>query len=439
MKNILIVGSGAREQAITLALVRSNSAVTLFCLGTNKNPGIMPHTEHYAVCKLDDIAFIVAYAKEHKINLCIIGPENALAAGLSDALKASDINVIGPTRDLARIETDKAYARDLMTRYRIPGLPKYRVFTDAVEIPAFLNELGEGRYVVKATGLMGGKGVKVAGEHLASINDAIDYAKSLIADNHRVVIEEKLIGQEFSAMCFTDGKAVIAMPLVQDHKRAYEGDSGPNTGGMGSYSDATHTLPFLNQSDVDAAYAINCSIIDALFKETGQRYHGILYGSFIATATGISVIEFNARFGDPEAMNVLSLLETDFVSVCHAIISETLDHLPIHFKQAATVCKYAVPKGYPDQPQKNIVLDDALLDLNIGYFYGAVDMQEEHAVATGSRTLAFVGVADTIGAAEQLAERHMQKIKGAFFYRKDIGTKEALHSRINMMNEVRST
>lgn len=437
MKNILMIGSGAREQAIVVALGRRNDA-HLFCFGTNHNPGILPYTQAYRVGNTNDSTAILSFATEHQIHLCIIGPEAPLAVGLADVLQQHGIAVIGPTQALARIETDKAYARDLMTRFNIAGTPRYQVFTALTGVKEFLHELGEGAYVVKATGLMGGKGVKVAGEHLASIDEALEYASDILKQEQAVVIEEKLMGQEFSAMCFTDGKTIVPMPLVQDHKRAYEDDTGPNTGGMGSYSDADHSLPFLKPSDIDAAFDINKQVVAALYEDTGMRYHGVLYGSFIATATGISVIEFNARFGDPEAMNVLSLLETDLLAICEAIATETLDQVPVQFKKAATVCKYAVPLGYPDKPQKNILLADELLNLQQGYFYGAVDMQQNKAIATGSRTLAYVGMADTIANAEEQAESMMKKITGDFFHRADIGTEKALKKRFLMMQQLRA-
>lgn len=438
MKNVLIIGSGAREHAIALACARSSLLRNLYCIGSNRNPGIMRQTADYAVVSLDDHAFICDFAKQHAIDLCLIGPEAPLATGLADALTAIGVGVIGPTKALARIETDKAYARDLMQRHHISGLPTYKVFTELTGVETFLHTLGEGKYVVKATGLMGGKGVKVAGEHLASISEAIDYAASILARQQAVVIEEKLIGQEFSAMCFTDGKTILPMPLVQDHKRAYVGDTGPNTGGMGSYSDADHSLPFLKPSDMDEAVAINRRVIDALFAETGERYHGILYGSFIATATGIAVIEFNARFGDPEALNVLPILQTDFIAICDAIVNETLKEVSVLFASSATVCKYAVPVGYPDHPKKNIPLAAAWLQEKAGYFYGAVDVEGEQALATGSRALASVGIAESIQAAERIAEEKIQLIQGDFFHRADIGTDDALNRRIFMMQQVRS-
>ena len=199
---------------------------------------------------------------------------------------------------------------------------------------------------MKANGLMGGKGVRVAGDHLKSIAEAISWCKDILAHGQTLVIEEKLIGQEFSFMAFCDGEHIIPMPIVQDHKRAYVDDKGPNTGGMGSYSDVNHSLPFLSEEDIKAAWSINEAVFRALSTELNDKYIGVLYGSFIATKDGVYVIEFNARFGDPEALNVLTILESDFVALCQALVTGSLTNELAKFSNLSTVCKYAVPNGY---------------------------------------------------------------------------------------------
>ena len=248
--NILIVGSGAREHAIAAALHRSPQQPRIFCCGTSVNPGIKQMAVEYWVGDITDVAAIADTAKEWQISLAINGPEAPLEKGLADALWSTAIPTIGPRKKLAQIETSKGFARDLMLKHKIPGLPRYQIFSDMKGIETFLYQLGEGNYVVKANGLMGGKGVKVAGDHLHSINEAMSYCKEIIALNQSVVIEEKLLGQEFSFMCFCDGEHIVPMPIVQDHKRAFVDDKGPNTGGMGSYSDANHRCLF-NRKDVE--------------------------------------------------------------------------------------------------------------------------------------------------------------------------------------------
>lgn len=225
-------------------------------------------------------------------------------------------------------------------------------------------------------------------------------------------------------MCFADGKKLIPMPLVQDHKRAYNGDKGPNTGGMGSYSDTDHRLPFLTAHDVQEALGINNAVFQALSAECGEPYIGILYGSFIATKNGIYVIEFNARFGDPEALNVLSILESDFVAICEAMVNNNLTEDKVTFSKKATVCKYTVPEGYPDAPKKNFAVDFSKVVCQDHLYLSSVNQVDQQIIAEGSRTAAYVGIADSIFAAEMNAEDEISLIEGPLFHRQDIGTKK---------------
>ena len=258
---------------------------------------------------------ILRRASEERPDFVIVGPEEPLAAGIVDASQKIGIACVGPTQSLARLESSKAFTRELLSRNQIPGNPRFKSFASTEGIAEYLRELGE--YVIKPDGLTGGKGVKISGAHLFSTDEAVRYSEELFQNGHpAVVIEEKLDGEEFSLQSFCDGTAVIDMVVVQDHKRALEDDTGPNTGGMGSYSCADHRLPFLLPQHVQAASAINAAMPKALLKETGHKYKGILYGGFMATRDGIRLLEYNARFGDPETMNVLPLLETDFVDIC---------------------------------------------------------------------------------------------------------------------------
>ncbi|STX28703.1 phosphoribosylamine-glycine ligase [Legionella beliardensis] len=437
--NILIIGSGAREHAIAKALAYSNQKPHLYCFATSLNPGIRALCKHYVVGDITDAHEVINQATLWHIDLAIIGPEAPLEQGIADELWQMDIPTIGPKKALAQIETSKQFGRDLMHKYSIPGLPKYKNFNSLDNIAEFINELGQTNYVIKANGLMGGKGVKVAGEHLQSVGEALAFAKEILGKKQTLIIEEKLIGQEFSFMCFADGKKLIPMPLVQDHKRAYNGDKGPNTGGMGSYSDSNHSLPFLTSNDLKEALQINQQVFTALNKECNQAYIGILYGSFIATKQGVFVIEFNARFGDPEALNVLSILESDFLVICQHLVMGDLTPEQVQFKKQATVCKYAVPEGYPDSPLKNFPIDFAAIDNKQHLYLAAVDEQNTGTVtATGSRTAAYVGIADTITAAEQLAEKAMAQIKGPLFHRTDIGTAPLIEQRVNHMKRIRN-
>jgi len=222
------------------------------------------------------------------------------------------------------------------------------------------------------------------------------------------------------------------MVVVQDHKRAFEGDLGPNTGGMGSYSCPDHRLPFLSEEARRAASAINAAVAAAIAEETGETYRGILYGGFMLTRQGLRLLEYNARFGDPEALNVLSLLKTDLVDICEAIVRGTLDQLPVEFAPLATVCKYVVPEGYPDHPVTNTRISLGRVPAEserLKYYFAAVEQRAEGLYLTGSRAIGFVGIGPDLAQAEAIAESAASAVDGPVFHRKDIGTAALVQQR----------
>jgi phosphoribosylamine--glycine ligase len=263
-------------------------------------------------------------------------------------------------------------------------------------------------------------------------NGAVEYVKSLKGG---VVLEERLIGEEFTLQAFVDGSHLIPMPLVQDHKRAFDGDIGPNTGGMGSYSMPDHMLPFVSGKDYNTALEIMKSIVKAM-ERTGHPYRGILYGQFMNTAKGPKVIEFNARFGDPEAMNVLSLLTSDLSEIVQRIPEGTLSLSDVNFEKKATVCKYLVPEGYPEMPHAGDQIDIGNRNAALLY-YANVEERNGTLVTLTSRSLAFVGKADTLMEAEQSAEEAASSVRGRVRHRRDIGTQELLDRRILHMKGLR--
>ena len=437
-ETILIVGSGAREHAIATALSLSPQKPALVCVSSARNPGIAALCTAYGVGSITDAAAVTAFAREHHATMAIIGPEAPLAEGVADALWAAKIPVVGPTKTLARIESSKGFARELVAKYNIGANPFFRQFESMCGVEDVLTRFPN-KHVVKDDGLAGGKGVKVCGDHLLNHHDSLAFCEELSALHHPFVIEEKLEGEEFSLMSFSDGTTLRHMPAVQDHKRAYEGDKGPNTGGMGTYSDADHKLPFLNDDDVAAAQIINERVAEALATECGAPYQGILYGGFMATRNGVKLIEYNARFGDPECLNLLALLETDFVAICRAIVDRKLSQVPVTFAAKASVCKYLVPDGYPDNPRKgDPVLLPQKLPEGVSLFLSAVDVKDGVLIAAGSRTLAIVATASTISEAEASSEAVVREIPGPFFHRADIGTRQLVDRRVEHMKAVRS-
>ena len=437
-ETILIVGSGAREHAIAAALARSTPRPRLVCFSGARNPGIASLCAGYGIGSITNPAEVAAFAGEQLATMAVIGPEAPLAAGVADALWVAKVPVVGPTQNLARIESSKGFTRDLLVKYKIPGNPFFRRFNSLDGLEEVFARYPN-RHVIKDDGLASGKGVKVCGDHLLSLDDSFAYCRELVAQGHSFVVEEKVEGEEFSLMSFCDGVTLRHMPAVQDHKRAYDGDKGPNTGGMGTYTDADHKLPFLTDADITAARAINQRVAAALAEECGALYKGILYGGFMATKDGVKLIEYNARFGDPESLNLLPLLETDFAGICRAIVNTTLADCVVRFAPKASVCKYVVPEGYPDNPRKGgAVLLPRQLPPGVTLYLSAVDMKDGQLIATGSRTVAVVGTAATIADAEAVCEQVVRQIPGHFFHRADIGTVPSITRRVQHMKAVRA-
>ena len=339
---VLVVGTGAREHAICDALIKDD--VELYAYMSKNNPGISKIST-FKKGDEGEVDEVAKFAKENGIELAVIGPEAPLGKGIVNALEAVGVPCVGPAQESARIETDKSFMRNLFEKYQIKGSLTYKVFDNYEDISAFLDEY-EKDVVVKPVGLTGGKGVKIVGDHLKDNQDAKAYAKEVM-DNAmggfaQVIIEEKVVGEEFTIQAFCDGENLAPMPAAQDHPHAFENDQGLITGGMGSYSDVGGLLPFMTQKDYDEAVDIMKETLKAIAKET-TPYKGILYGQFMLSNEGPKLIEYNARFGDPEAMNVLPLLKTSMLDICKDIVAGNLGD--VEFEDLASVCNYIVPDG----------------------------------------------------------------------------------------------
>ncbi len=437
MRRILNLGKEARLDCILEALEKSAHPKKLYTMSEVRNPGFYEKSHHVRIGNTNNLDEVRSYALEIKPDFAIISPEEPLFLGIVDMLETMGIPCVGPRKDLAKLEWSKSFTRELLSRNGIPGNPEHRIFRTPEGIEPYMKALVD--FVVKPDGLTGGKGVMVYGEHLHSIKQALEYCTSLFKSGHNaVVIEEKLDGEEFSLQSFCDGRHVVDMPAVQDHKRAFDDDQGPNTGGMGSYSCEDHRLPFLSKSHIQQASGINAAVAQAIAEETGQGFKGILYGGFMVTKDGLRLIEYNARFGDPEVMNVLPLLKTDFIDVCECIIEGTLDSLSISFDQKATVCKYIVPKGYPNNPEKGARITGGvpISDDKLRVYYAAVDKTDDSLFLTGSRALAFVGIGETLAEAERIAESAASKVGGPVRHRVDVGTSTLIQKRIDHVNRL---
>lgn len=411
--NILVIGSGGREHALYWKLSESPQTEQIYAIPGNPGMGAS------AAIALDDHAAILRFVKEHEIGLVVVGPEVPLMNGLVDELEAAGIRAFGPRANAAEIEGSKSFAKDLMKKYGIPTA-RYEVFTAAEPARAYIRQEGA-PIVVKADGLAAGKGVIVA----MTEQEALDAVDAIMEDHSfgdagaRVVIEEFMEGEEASLLAFTDGTTIRPMISAQDHKRAYDGDRGPNTGGMGTYAPAPVMTSEMTERAVEE---ILKPTIAAMAKE-GRTYRGCLYLGLMVTADGPKVVEFNARFGDPETQVVLPLLDSDLVAIMCACADGTLADVPIRWKDGAAVCVVLASGGYPghyDKGQEIHGLADAEA-MGALVFHAGTAMKDGKLVTNGGRVLGVVGRGADISSAVDAAYAAATKIsfKDAY-YRKDI-------------------
>jgi len=443
MTRVLLVGGGAREHAIAEALARSGADVQLYACLPNANPGILALAETHVIVKDTEARAIAQHAKAWSIEYAVVGPDAALAAGVTDELQKVGVKVAAPTKAAAEIEWNKAFMRDLLERHRIHGRVKFELHKSEEGLRDAIARMWP--LAVKPLGLTGGKGVKVSGDHLSGVDDALEYARECLAGG-AVLLEEKVEGEEFSLMAFCDGASCVPMPAVQDHKRAFEGDQGPNTGGMGSYSGPDGLLPFVTRNDYEKGVAILNEILAAMRKE-GRPFVGTIYGQFMLARDGPRVIEINARFGDPEAMNVLTLLESSYLDIIKGMAAGKLEPSAVRFSRKATVCKYVVPEGYGVKSKANepLTVDEAAIArTGARCYYAAINQTggarggRVEATTTTSRSVGIVGIGDSIADANAMADAALAHVQGPhLFVRRDIGTQALLDKRVATMRRVR--
>jgi phosphoribosylamine--glycine ligase len=406
---VLVVGNGAREHALAKKLHADGAE--LVSAMSKRNPGIAALSKRVEIMDIDKAD---NYDRFKGVNIAFVGPEAPLAAGIADRLSDLGVPVVGPKKSLARLEWSKSYARVLLQENGIPGNPEFRICQDLFEVRTFL--IDHPNVAVKPDVLTGGKGVKLTGEHLKTPREIEEYASECIRNDGLVVLEEKLRGKEFTLQAFVDGKHIEMMPLVRDFKRAYDGDQGPNTGSMGSYSCPDHGLPDLPSSAVAKGAEIMRATISSLSETVGE-YHGFLYGGFMNTDSGVYLIEYNARLGDPEAINVLALLDDSLVETGFKIVDGKLSKPT--FRKEATVCVYLVPEGYPEAPQRDKPLTVGTLR-NSDPYYASVYEEGGIIRTTGSRAVALLARGKSVAEAREKVYSDASAVKGTLFYRRDI-------------------
>ncbi|MBN2228538.1 MAG: phosphoribosylamine--glycine ligase [Candidatus Thorarchaeota archaeon] len=413
MSKVLLIGNGAREHAVGVALIRSG--VELHTHMDRLNPGLAKISKEVSIGSTTDIKKL---PNLWGYDYAFIGPEAPLASGVTDFITNRGVPCIGPNQAAAMIETSKSFARIVIDQVIPQANPRFMVVRSIDDLRKFEKQIGIENIVVKPNGLTGGKGVKIFGEHLNSRDELEKYAIDLLTKTGVVVLEEKLNGTEFTVQAFADGGTLEFMPLVRDYKRAFDGDTGPNTGSMGSYSASDHGLEYVSQEDFELAKTIMNATMIGIKKKTGSEFKGILYGQFMKTQEGVKVIEYNARFGDPEAMNVMSILSSSMDEVCQRIIDGNLGK--VDFEKSATVCVYIVPEGYPgpdvikDSP---LTIDDSVQS---NLYYASVYEKDQQIFTTGSRAIGVLAKGDTVKAAREMAYQDVKRIKGRVRYRSDI-------------------
>ncbi len=425
--NVLLVGRWGKAHAIARALCRSDE-VQLYAYMDKKNGAIAELCNGYTLGDLEDTHAAEEYAQAVDAALAVASPYMALSAGVADVLRERDIPTVGASRLCSVLEGDKAFTRVLMRDNGMGNvLPDFDVFSDARKAEGHIVQLDHD-FAVKPAGVTEGHGVRVIGQQLESKEDAFSYVEEIFKEKigglPYLIIEEKITGEEFTIQAFVDGEDIVGMPAVRDYKLQREGEQGLNTPGMGSYSAANHLLPFLDRETYDEALAVMRDVLTVMRREHGAVYRGFLSGQFMLTSDGLKLLEFNARPGDSELLNMTPILQTDFLEICRAIAEQQLGELDISFKEEATVCKYVVPEGFPHPAGATEVhVDTDRIHEKGGHLFQSCFEVNEHRYEPSPRLFAVTATADSIYDAEKRCEACLQHVTGdGLFHRRDIGT-----------------
>jgi len=417
---ILVIGGGGREHALVWKIAQSPLVEKIYC--APGNPGTADLAENVSI-RVDDLEKLLEFAKTNSIELTVVGPEQPLSLGIVDLFEANGLKTFGPSKDAAFIEGSKAFSKDLMQKYNVPTAA-YGVFTELAEAEAFIEKTGA-PIVVKADGLAAGKGVIIA----HTKDEALDAVRDMLSGNafgaagSRVVIEEFLTGEEASFLVITDGKHIIPLASAQDHKAVFDGDLGPNTGGMGAYSPAPVVTADIHEK---AMRQVLRPAIDGMAAE-GRTYRGVLYAGLMVKDGEVKTLEFNARFGDPECQPLLMRMKSDIVPILLAVANGDLSNMDIEWHDKAAVCVVMASEGYPGDYRKGDVingLDQAAKVEDLYVFHAGTATVANNCVTNGGRVLGVTALGNTVKEAIDTAYQGTACINWAGVqYRSDIGRK----------------
>jgi phosphoribosylamine---glycine ligase len=417
---VLVVGSGGREHALVWKIAQSPLVEMVYCAPGNPGTAQLARNVDIAV---DDLQGLLSFALEEKIDLTVVGPELPLSLGLVDLFEEHGLKVFGARKNAAIIEASKAFSKDLMKKYNVPTAA-YEVFTEIEPAFEFIDKTGI-PIVIKADGLAAGKGVIIAQtreEAVAAVTDMLS-GNAFGTAGSRVVIEEFLKGEEASFLAFTDGKNIIPLASAQDHKAVYDGDKGPNTGGMGAYSPAPVVTPAIHEK---AMAEVMRRTVDGMAAE-GRTYRGVLYAGLMIDGGNVKTLEFNARFGDPECQPLLMRMKSDIVPILLAVASGDISGVEIEWHDKAAVCVVLASEGYPGDYRKGDVingLDDAAKLDDLVVFHAGTKQSGDEIVTNGGRVLGVTALGDTVKGAIDQAYRGVARITWpGMHYRHDIGAK----------------
>jgi len=415
---VLVIGGGGREHALVWKISKSPKVSKIFC--APGNAGISRIAECVSI-RADDVQGLLSFVKHNKIDVTVVGPEAPLVLGISDAFRSEGLKIFGPSKAASKLEGSKAFSKNIMLKYNIPTA-EAGVFTDYDNAIEYIRKKGT-PIVIKADGLAAGKGVIVA----TNEKEAADAVKAMMIDmvygdaGKMIIIEECLTGEEASFLVFTDGRDIIPMPLSKDHKRVFDDDKGPNTGGMGAYSPVPGISDEMYLRIMDD---IIVPVIEGLERE-GYKYEGVLYTGLMITRDGPRVLEFNCRFGDPEAQPIIMRLSSDIMEIIEGVVGRRLGMVNVKWSDSASVCVVMASGGYPDKYRNGKIIsglnDVAGMD-DVMVFHAGSAYNNENIVTAGGRVLGVTALGEDIGKAKEKAYEAVGKIYfDGMQYRKDIG------------------